>query len=256
MDRLPHLTVVDPAARPEDAAPEVPGGPPSAMARNLVIGALIVMVIASYAGSILSPTLVDDHPAILIALNPINRFLALTSGALGLAPFYVIGFVRLMAPDPFFFLLGRWYGDAGIRWLERRSPSYGSLLRQLERWFHKAQLPIVAFAPNNPICLFAGAAAMSWTAFLVADVVGTVIRLILIRLFSSVFEGPLGSLRGFIGTYRWPLLIVSAVVVGVTIVTDIRAGRTSVGDLAHIDEDIAEAEEARVSPDPNAPDPD
>lgn len=234
--------------QPEARPRRTPAGPPSRWARNLVIGTLIAFVIASNLGNLFLSVLVNDHPALFIALNPSNRNLALASGGLSPFAFYTIGFLRLVGPDPLFFLLGHWYGDAAIRWMERKAPSYGEMLRQLETWFDKARLPVVAFAPNNPICLFAGAAGMGVLAFTIADVVGTIGRLVLIRLFSSAFEGPLGSVKGFIGHYRWPVLAVSFLLVGYTVYADRKAGRDRIGDLAHLDEDIA-AEAGAVAPD-------
>ena len=143
---------------------------------------------------------------------------------------------------PLFFLLGRWYGDGAIRWMERTAPTYGGLLRQLEQWFDKAQLPVVAIAPNNPVCLFAGAAGMGWGAFMAANVVGTAVRLVLVRMFSALFENQLTSLRGFIADYRWPLLVLSIAMVAFTIWGDRKGGREDVEDLLRIEEEIQEIE--------------
>ena len=62
--------------------------------------------------------------------------------------------------DPLFYLLGYYYGDAAVRWLERKSPSYGPIAREAERLFGRYGYPLVFFAPNAYICLFAGAARM------------------------------------------------------------------------------------------------
>ena len=86
--------------------------------------------------------------------------------------------------------------------------------------------------------------------FLAANVVGTVIRLVLIRAFSSAFEDLLGPIRHFIGAYRWPLLAVSVVLVAFTIWSDHRAGRSSIGDLASMDDDIAAEERKRATASP------
>lgn len=245
MSRSARLSPLDEAhPLPHRAHP----GPPSALARNLVIGTLIAFVVASNLGNIFLSVLVTDRPLLFIGLNAQNRSLALASGELDALSFYVVGFLRLIGPDPFFFLLGRWYGDGAIRWMERKAPSYGDMLRQLETWFDKARIPIVAFAPNNYVCLFAGAAGMGWGAFLAANAVGTVARLWLIRMFSNAFEGPLGSLRGFISDYRWPVLALSLVVVLATVVNDRRGGRGGITDLATIDEDIASHEDEDETP--------
>ena len=217
-------------------------GAPSPAIRNLVIGILVSMVVANQVGAALFPSLVNDHPLTLILLNASNRHLALASGNLDALSFYAGGFVRLIAPDLFFFLLGRWYGDAAIVWMERKAPTYGELLRGLERWFTKARFAIVAFMPNNPVCLFAGAAGMSAGAFWAANVLGTVARLVLIRTFSTAFEDLLGPVRDFIGEYRWPLTALSVVLVILSMASDRRGGRDGIGDLVNLEEGMAEAE--------------
>jgi hypothetical protein len=83
---------------------------------------------------------------------------------------------------------------------------------------------------------------MGVVGFAVANVVGTAVRLVLIRAFSSVFEDLLGSLRGFIGDYRWPITALSIVLVIFTIWNDRRGGRDGIGDLVNLEEGIAEAE--------------
>lgn len=231
-----------------DVARSRPSGPPSRLARNVVIGLLIAFVAASNLGNLFLSVLVTERPLLFIGLNAQNRNLALASGELDALSFYAVGFLRLVGPDPLFFLLGRWYGDGAIRWMERRAPSYGELLRMLETWFDKARLLVVAIAPNNPVCLFAGAAGMTWGAFMLANVVGTAVRLVLIRMFSSVFESELGSLRSFIGEYRWQVLAVSFLAVGFTIWNDHRAGREDIGDLLSMEDDIEEFERAEEAP--------
>ena len=99
-----------------------------------------------------------------------------------------------MISDPLFFLLGYWYGDAAVEWMERRTRTWGQMLRQVERWFSKAAYPIVFIAPNNYICLFAGASGMSLRAFFILNVTGTMFRLWLVR----------GVRRGLRGADRRP----------------------------------------------------
>jgi membrane protein DedA with SNARE-associated domain len=232
----------EPEADPTGAAPPARHGPPSALARNLVVGPLILMVIGGYVGGALAPKLLSEHPLMLVALNPSNRNLALAGKLLDAPSYYLVGFVRLWLPDPFFYVLGIWYGDAAIRWMERRSPTYGTMFRQLETWFHKARYPIVMFAPNNPVCLFAGASGMSITGFAIADTIGTIGRLWLFRFFGNIFSTPLDAVLRFISHYRLPLMVLSTVIVIATIWSEHRKGRDNIGDLVHIDEEIHEIE--------------
>ena len=47
-------------------------------------------------------------------------------------------------------------------------------MRQVERWFGRAAYPLVFVAPNNLICLMAGAAGMSVGGFFAVNLAGTV----------------------------------------------------------------------------------
>jgi hypothetical protein len=113
-------------AGPDDSARRRP----SRRAVTLVSVPLVAMVVMGYVGDASAPTLVDTHPAWLIALNARSRNLALATNYLDAWTYYGIGFVRLVAGDPLFFLLGYWYGNAAVTWMERRTRTWGQMLRQ------------------------------------------------------------------------------------------------------------------------------
>lgn len=190
-----------------------------------IVGVCIgILVVANNVGSIFTTTLAEDHPAWLLALNSSNRSLGLTTNQLDAFSYYSLGMLRLLVADPLFFLLGMWYGDAAIRWLERKWASQGEVARMFERWFEKAAYPIVAFAPNNIVCLLAGASGMPLAGFVAANVVGTVARLYLIRMLGKTFESPIESILDFFAEYRIPLLVLSVVAVGGSFLLDRKRG--------------------------------
>lgn len=228
---------------------------PSRRAITLVSIPLIFLVIISYVGDALAPSLVDRHPAWLIALNARTRNLALVTNDLDPWTYYGIGLVRLVVSDPLFFLLGYWYGDAAVEWMERRTRTWGQMLRQVERWFSKAAYPIVFVAPNNYICLFAGASGMSIRAFVVLNVTGSIFRLWLVRVFGRAFEAPIDSVVDWIADNRAILLVVTVGLVLLSIAMEARSGETEVESLAHLDDELEEAEEERrrEKPPPSPP---
>lgn len=220
---------------------------------------LVALVVMNYVGDALAPTLVDTHPAWLIALNARNRNLALVTNSLDPWTYYGIGTARLLVSDPLFFLLGYWYGDAAVTWMERRTKTWGQLLRQIEQWFGKAAYPLIFVAPNNYICLFAGAAGMPLRAFFAVNVAGTITRLWLIRLVGATFESPIDDLVGWIGDHRIPLLIASVALVVASIALEARRGETEVGSLARLDDELEEAADEldrRRAREPSDPTPD
>ncbi len=229
-------------------------GPPNRLARNVVVGILICLVIAGWVGDALLPRLVNEHPLLFMVLNSRNRNLVLVVNEVDAWAYYLYGTLRLLLSDPLFYLLGIWYGDAAIRWMERKSPSYGELMRTAEGWFAKAAYPLIFIAPNNFICLFAGAARMRPAVFLVLNVTGTIARLVLIAQVGELFSSPIDGLLDFIGEYRNPLLVVSVGLVAFTIWNERRHGKGELESLTHLDEEIADAEEDLAAEDESADD--
>jgi membrane protein DedA with SNARE-associated domain len=123
--------------------------------------------------------------------------------------------------------------------MEARTKTYGQLLRQWERWFGSAAYPLVFLAPNNVVCLLAGAAGMSVTGFFIANVTGTVVRLYLIRRLGETFEAPIDDVLGFIREFRAPLLVISVTVFAVIMVRELRQTK---GEVEAVAEAAAESE--------------
>ncbi|CAN5481449.1 hypothetical protein BH24ACT4_BH24ACT4_01930 [soil metagenome] len=237
---------------PADAAPA--SGPPSKAARNVVVTLAIGFFVLALAGDTFLLANSDRYPELFIAMNARNRNLVLVKPELAWWAFFGIATVRLLVSDPLFFLLGRWYGDAGVRWIERRSATYGPLARTAERWFGKASYPRIVIAPNNDICLFAGAGGMSVPVFAVLNVAGTVGRLTVLWFASDWIEKPLDLVRDFITDNRWLVFGISLGLLALSLWTDRRAGGGEVTGLLHIDEEIAELEAEDASGDTATPD--
>jgi membrane protein DedA with SNARE-associated domain len=204
------------------------------------IGALIV---CSNIGDALTTTWAEDHPLALIALNSRNRILVLTTNQLDAVSYYAVATVRLLLSDPLFFLLGRWYGDTAIDWIEKRSPTYGDLARRAERGFSKAAYPLVLIAPNQWICLLAGAGTMSVGAFWTLNILGTLGRLYLIRRLGETFEAPIDDVLGFFRDYRLPLLLLSVSIVALVVWNETRRGKGEIGSLRDLEHELDQADD-------------
>jgi membrane protein DedA with SNARE-associated domain len=219
-----------------DRDPHRPG--PGKAKIRVVVGVLIVLVVMNYAGDALTTTWADRHPLALIALNSRNRVLVLTTNQLDALSYYGVASLRLLVADPLFFLIGMWYGDAAIRWVERKWASQGELLRMFERFFARASYPLVFLAPNNPICLFAGASGMPVAVFLALNVTGTLARLYAIRVLGATFESPIEGVLDFFAEYRWPLLGASIVLVRASLFADRRRGGGDLEVIRELEEEL------------------
>lgn len=178
----------------EDAPP-----PPSRRLRlAVVVVALAVIATAAVVGNALAPTLVVNHPLLLLALNTTTRHLILTSTSVDLVPYVVVGLARRLAEDPFLFLLGRWYGDDAIAWIDDKVGG-GRYLTFVQRNFHWVGWLLVALAPGGVVCTLAGASRMRTWVFLALNVSGTLATIVVLRRFGNVFSGPVDATVAFVG---------------------------------------------------------
>jgi len=230
-------------AEPSVAAEPAPA-PPSRRRLYLLLGPIIALTALAYVGDFTWAALVEDHPLWLIALNTRKRYLALVVPHTDALPYYLVGTLRQVISDPLYFLLGRWYGDAGVRWLERKMGEGGSTVQFLERGFAKASWPMVAVFPNALICMLAGASAMPVWLFLMLNVGGTFVSMVVLRVFGDVFGSPLESVTEFASEYRLPIIALSGALVALNLALNKKKGTSDLESLSEIEKEL-EAEARR-----------
>jgi membrane protein DedA with SNARE-associated domain len=213
-----------------------------------LLAPIALMVVAGYTADALWPSLVESNPLLLIALSAKNRYLVLVVNSLPAWEYYVVGTLRLLLPDPFFFILGWMYGEAALHWMERRTPTVGRIMRTLERWFGRWGAPLVVLFPNNYVCAIAGAARMSPLRFAVLNVIGTIGRLVMIAVIGDVFAGPIDSILDFIAEWRIQLLAVTVSLVVLSWVLELRNGRREINALRELEDAADEIEAAALDP--------
>jgi len=197
-------------------------------------------------GSALAPTLVVEHPVWLLTLDARIRHVLLVANQIDALPYYLIGTLRLTLADPLFYLLGYWYGETALSWVEAQSGSVGRILRVLERFFGKASYPLVFLAPNNYICLFAGASRMRPPVFLVLNVSGTITRLVLLRALGDVLEEPIDAVLDFIARNQLRLTLLTIGLVVAQAAWEKRRGTGELEAISELEERIEEEEEAEA----------
>ena len=162
------------------------------------LGPIVATSVASLTGTALAPTLLVTAPLALIALNPVVRHLVLASGDVSTGSFFAVALTRLFLPDPFYYLIGRWYGADAIDWIERRAGGAGRLVRFAERAFSRAGYVVLFIAPMGLICVLAGAARIRPAWFVAVDLAGTLTVITLVRLFGEAFASPLAQVRDLV----------------------------------------------------------
>ncbi len=140
-----------------------------------------------------------------------------------------------------YFLLGRWYGDRAIRWMEDKAANTARPLLWIERKFYRARYPIAFFFPGNLVAILAGASNMAMPVYLAIALSSTAIRLLLIRYVAHIFEGPLLSALDWIADYQLWLTVAS--VAGVFI-WSIWSSRNTISPIESVEEFATELDQA------------
>ena len=170
---------------------------------------MVAFTIALYVGNALAPTLIKDAPLVLLVLAPKLRWLFLVANDVDPLTFFLVPLLRATAVLTVYFLLGRWYGDRSLRWLEERA---GNALRPvlwIERNFHRARIPVTFLFPGNVSALLAGADGMPAVVYFVVALLSVALRLWAVRALAAVLRGPLLDVVNWIGDNQLWLTVVS-----------------------------------------------
>ena len=206
--------------------------------RNLVVAVVVAALVSGWIGAALAPTLVVRHPLWLIGLNANNRYLILSTNQLDGFSFYAVALARRVIPTLAFYLLGYWYGERAVNWLEHREPDSGQGIRFIERLFQRSGWLVVAVAPMTITTLLAGAARLRPSRLVPLVVVSIAARLILLRQLGQAFSGPVDAVVRWIDRTRRPLLVLSIGSVALIIWLQRRQRRESLEELTALDDDI------------------
>lgn len=198
------------AALPADG-PVHRAAPPPPIVLGVFIAIIVGLNVLGLVVSATWPTLVKDHPLLLIGLSNRYRFLLLTRNQIGAVPQVVIGVLRNLASDPVYYLLGWWYGDRVLE-LFRKSMGRGAVaIETTERWFRRYGDAIVFLTPSPFVCALAGASGMKARRFWPVNIAGTIVMVTGVRLLGGVVESPINSFLRFNERYnKWLLAAVIA----------------------------------------------
>ncbi len=220
---------------------------PSRRKLQLLIGAIVVLAIAGTTATALTPTLATRHPLLLIMLEARNRNLVLARHV-EVVPFMLVGIVRRMISDPLYWLLGVWYGDRAIRWIEEKAGG-GALVRVTEQFFAKAAYPMVFLFPGAVVCALAGATGMPFPAFLVTNLAGTVTMVTLLRLTGDALSGPVDAVLRFFDRNLVTTTAVTIALVVLSIVLNRAQGKAEVPSVDELEAEGAEGDRNQVEQD-------
>ena len=219
----------------------------------MIVTPIIVLVSIGTIANAIHPTLVKNHPLLLVALEPRNRWIILVAEKVSFWPLLIFGTLRRLASDPLFFLLGHLYGDGAVRWAERKFDFGTGTIQKIEKIFQKAGPVLVFLAPGALVCVLSGATGMSPVLFFVLNVLGTIFTVTVLYHFASVVEGPVDAINGFYGdNFKW-LTVVTVTLTALYIWNQWRQGKSEIQSLAKLEDELSAPPEGEVGEEKEEP---
>ena len=106
---------------------------------------------------------------------------------------------------PLYYFFGRCYGDAALRWVERKLGPDSKAISLVEHYFRRFSYALVAWSPNGIVSVMAGATRMRTRTFFIVAALGTVAKVIVVYYLGDVLSVPLHEIADFVGKYQWYL---------------------------------------------------
>jgi uncharacterized membrane protein YdjX (TVP38/TMEM64 family) len=155
-------------------------------------------------GTNIGPALVDDRPALILALSSRNRNLFGSVPYIDALPFFLIGFFRLLIAATALFYVGRLFGERALRWAESQVGEMPRIYRWTEAVAIRAGWVAVFFMPgSNIVCLLVGHLKMAPKKFFAAVISGIIFRLIVMWYGGKAFEDQIRAAIDWIDQYQW-----------------------------------------------------
>ena len=191
--------------------------------RKAVLTFTTMLFVIGTIGSNIGPALVDNHPSLVLALSSRNRNLFGSVPYIDVIPYAAIGFVRILIAGIALYLVGRWYGQRALGWVEGNLGELPAIYRWTEKAVEKGGWVALVLMPgSNIVCLLLGHKCMDAKRFIPLLSIGIAIKLVVLRLGGDQFEDQIKSFLSAIEQYQW---YVVAALFGLSFFQSMRKGR-------------------------------
>ena len=178
------------------------------MVRKTVLALTSLLFIFGTIGTNIGPALVDEHPLLVLTMSSRNRNLFGSVPFTSPVPYFIIGFLRILAAATALFFVGRWYGDRTVRWVEDNVGEMPALYRWIEKAVNKAGWLMLFFMPgSNVVCVLVGHRQMRIRQFFAVIIPAICFRLIVMRIGGDIFEDQVRWFLKSIERYQWFIVL-------------------------------------------------
>ena len=204
---------------------------------------MAIVFAGAQVGRAIWPSLLDTAPWTLLLLSSTWTRLLIVQPLVPAVVFFGLAFGRIMLLAPLYYGFGREYGDAALRWGERKLGPSSRLIPNVERYFRRFSYPIVAFWWSAIVCIMAGATGMRARVFFPVIAFGTAVRITLIYFVGDALSDPITEFTQFVSRYA---LIITPITIALTALQLWHARRRnrglSIDDVEDLEAGFAETE--------------
>jgi membrane protein DedA with SNARE-associated domain len=223
------------------------GGPRRASERVRLWLFLVPMALAFTSAQVAKamwPTLLTEAPWTLLAMSTNTTRMLLVQPLVPAHVFFGLAIARPLLLVPLYYWFGRCYGDAALRWAERKLGPESKVIAVIERFFRKFSYVLAAWTPNGLVSVMAGATRMRARRFFALAAFGTLAKVTIVYYLGDLLREPLRDFADFVGRYQWYLTPITFLIVAAQLARRRRRDRLpieTVGEFGHELEDPATA---------------
>jgi membrane protein DedA with SNARE-associated domain len=186
------------------------------------------------------PTLLTEAPWTLLAMSSNTTRMLLVQPLVPARVFFGLAIARPFLLVPLYYCFGRCYGEAALRWAERKLGPQSRVIAAIERIFRRFSYILVAWSPNGIVSIMAGATRMRARTFFALAAVRTLINVTIVYFLGDILRAPLHDFADFVSDYQWYLTPITFSLVAVQLWRRRRRDRLpieTVDEFAHELED-------------------
>jgi membrane protein DedA with SNARE-associated domain len=214
---------------------------------TLFLVPITVVFIGAQVARAIWPTLLTEAPWTLLVLSSNTTRMLLVEPLVSATVFFSIAIARPLVLAPLYYGFGRSYGNAALRWGERKLGPGAHLVPASERLFKRFSYLLVAWSPHLFVCVMAGATAMRFRVFYALATAGTVVKVTIVFFLGDLLREPLQDFADFVGKYQWYITPITFAIVAIQLW---RRQKRDELPIETVDEFEHELEEASTEPGP------
>jgi membrane protein DedA with SNARE-associated domain len=193
------------------------------------------------------PTLLTEAPWTLLVLSSNTTRMLLVEPLVPVGVFFAVAIARPLVLAPLYYFFGKSYGNAALRWGERKLGANSHLVPASERFFKRFSYLLVAWSPHLFVCVMAGATVMRFRVFYALAAFGTVVKVTIVYFLGDALREPLQDFADFVGRYQWYITPITFAIVAIQLW---RRKKRDELPIESVDEFEHELEEASTEPGP------